>query len=100
MLCRRLLLLQFLVLAPALLGGAVGALLLDGPHDGGPALLAVVQLVEPRGEQVARRLAVLLARPRRLALDDDARGEVFELDGGRGFVLEEGEAGGKFLRGV
>lgn len=64
-------------------------------HDRGPAVLAIKQVVDLLGQVLARQLAVLRARARLLAFDDDAGGEVLELDGGRGFVLGMLVVGGR-----
>lgn len=73
-------LIEFLILAPLLLVGASRPLLLDPADNGRPTLLTVLQLVDPLGEYLAGVLAVLVARPGGLGLDDDARGDVSELD--------------------
>lgn len=75
------------VLAAALLGGAGGAAALDVGDEGGAAAVAVAQLIDAGGKQLARDLAVLLARSRRLRLDHDARRHVAQLDGRVGLVL-------------
>ena len=81
------LILQSLILSPTPAVRAVALLLLELTDDAGPARVAVVQRVEPLGEQGAGDLAVLSEGAGRLGLHHDARGDVFELDGGGGFVL-------------
>lgn len=82
-----LLLLQAAVLAATLLGGAGGPLALQVGDLGGAAGGAMQLVVESLGQQLAGSRAVLAAGARRLGLDDDARGQVLELDGRVGFVL-------------
>lgn len=52
-----------------------------------PRPLAQRELLDALAQQPARRLAILDARPRRLALHHEARWTVEELDGGGCFVL-------------
>lgn len=72
-------LLKLPVFPPALLGRAIGPLLLEALDDKLPALVAIGQDVETVGQQLAGDLAVLLAGSRRLGLDYDARRYVFQL---------------------
>lgn len=79
-------LVQLFILAPALLGRAVGPLLPDGADDARATLGPILQVIQALGENIPRVLAVLRARARRLRLDDDAGRYVFELHGRVGFV--------------
>lgn len=45
-------------------------------------------LINSLGEDLARVFAILVPRARSLGLDDDAGGNVLELNGGVGLVLE------------
>ena len=82
----RLLLLQLAILPPRLLRRT--RLLRPGPFrlNRTPALLAFLQPIQLLREDVPRELAVLLATPRLLALDHDARRQVAQLDGTGGLV--------------
>lgn len=62
----------------------------DTCHDSGAAVLAVQKVIDLLGQVLAGQLAVLGAGARVLAFDDDAGGDVLELDGGVGFVLDNG----------
>lgn len=73
--------LQLPVLAATLLGGTGGALPLHLADNGGPALVAMKEIVYPLRQQLAGMLAVLTAGAGGLGLDNDAGGDVLELDG-------------------
>lgn len=73
----------------ALLHGARFLLGQDSGNDSGAAVLTVDHVVDLLGQVLSRQLAVLLTRTGVLTLDDDARRDVLELDGGVGLVLLE-----------
>jgi len=50
-------------------------------------LIAIDQLIYPRGEQFSGSFSILFARACRLAFYDDAGGNVSQLDGRIGLVL-------------
>lgn len=68
-------------------------LALDPREHGGAAIFAVEKIVDFLGQVLPGELAVLGAGAGFLALDDDAGGEVPELDGGAGLVLWGREVG-------
>lgn len=85
---RGLVLVKLLILSATFLGGAIDSFLLDVPDGGGAALVAMAEIVEPSGEDLAGVLAILAAGAGGLGLDDDASGHMPELDGRAGFVLQ------------
>lgn len=85
--CSLPLLVQLSILAATLLGCTGGLFLLDLADYARPALLAVEQVVDLLGEQLARVFAVLASRPGGLGLDDYARRDMFQLDCRVGLVL-------------
>lgn len=80
-------LLQSPILPPALLGLARGLLPLHARDDTPPTLPAIEQVIDLPREDLARLGAVLRLRALSLALDDDAGGDVLQLDGRVCFVL-------------
>jgi hypothetical protein len=82
---------ELAIFAPALLGGAGLLFPLQAGDDGGAAGVAVAEVVELLGEELASDGAVLGAGSGGLGFDDDAGGDVGELDCRVGFVLNNGK---------
>jgi hypothetical protein len=77
---------QFPILPPLLLIRALFLLTLLPLLDLRPRPLTQLQLLDLLLQDLARHLAIYRPRPRVLVLDDDARGDVLELHGGRCLV--------------
>lgn len=83
----RLFLFQLAILAPTLPPGILDLFALNLPDDGRATLVPVAKVVYFLGEDLASDFPILVSGTGGLAFDNDASGEMFELDSGAGFVL-------------
>lgn len=78
---------QLAILAPTLPPGILNFFALNLPDDGCATLVPVTKVVYFLGEDLASDFSILVSGTGGLAFDDDAGGDVFELNSGARFVL-------------